>query len=156
MTVVVTGASGFVGQALMGRLGPRARPLSLRVEPAQWDAALAGAACVVHLAARVHVMQETAADSLALYRAVNTVATLELARRAVRAGVRRFVLMSSVKVSGERNLPGQPLTVAQAPMPEDPYGQSKWEAEQQLMALARETGLEVVVIRPPLVYGPGV
>ena len=92
MTVVVTGASGFVGRALMARLqasGTFARPLSLRSDPSAWDEALVSASCVVHLAARVHVMQDRAAEPLQLYRAVNTVATLALARRAVRAGVRR-------------------------------------------------------------------
>ena len=156
MTVVVTGASGFVGRAVMDRLAERGRPLSLRTDPSSWDAVLAGATCVVHLAARVHVMNDHAADPLLLYRAVNTAATLDLARRAVRAGVRRLVFMSSVKVSGERTPAGQPFREAQAPAPEDPYGISKWEAEQQLLALGRETGLEVVIIRPPLVYGPGV
>ena len=156
MTVVVTGASGFVGRALMAHLSGQARSLSLRTDPTGWDAVLAGASCVVHLAARVHVMHDRVADPLPLYRAVNTVATLDLARRAVRAGARRFVFMSSVKVCGERTLEGQPFRESQAPAPEDPYGISKWEAEQQLLALGRETGLEVVIIRPPLVYGLGV
>jgi len=159
LKIVVTGASGFVGRALMQRWldGPvQAVPLSLREPPAVWAGALRGADAVVHLAARVHILQDAAADPLAQYRAINTVATLQLATAAAQAGVRRFVFVSSVKVCGERTAPGRPFTAGQTPAPEDPYGQSKWEAEQQLQALARATGLELVIIRPPLVYGPGV
>jgi nucleoside-diphosphate-sugar epimerase len=159
MKVVVTGATGFVGQALMrswadGRVV--ARPLSLRDAPAIWPVALQGADAVVHLAARVHILKDAATDPLAQYRAVNTEATLQLAVAAAQAGVRRFVFMSSVKVCGERTQPGQAFAPHQQAAPEDPYGISKWEAEQQLRALGRTTGMEIVIIRPPLVYGPGV
>ena len=156
MTVVVTGASGFVGSAVMRQLGSRGRALSLRTPQGQWAAVLQGADCVVHLAARAHIMHDRVADPLAAYREINTVATLHLARMAAQAGVRRFVFMSSVKVSGERSQPGQPLFELQTPAPEDAYGISKWEAEQALREIGRETAMEVVIIRPPLVYGPGV
>lgn len=119
-----------------------------------WAAALAGCDTVVHLAARVHVMHDTAADPLVLYRATNTDATLNLARQAVLAGVKRFVFVSSIKVNGEGRDTAYQET--DTPMPEDAYALSKWEAEQGLWRVARETGLEVVILRPPLVYGPGV
>jgi nucleoside-diphosphate-sugar epimerase len=117
-------------------------------------AARAGVRCVVHLAARAHVMSESASDPLAEYRRANVEATLRLARQAAAAGVRRLVFMSSIKVNGEAS--ERPYTEADAPRPEDAYGISKWETEQALAALAAATGLEVVVLRPPLVYGPGV
>jgi len=154
--LVVTGASGFVGRALMAHWGPAARALSLRDPTVDWSQALTGARTVVHLAARVHVMHERAADPLAAFRQANVHASVRLARCAAQAGVRRLVFLSSVKVLGERSAPGRPLTEADTPAPEDAYGQSKWEAEQALAALARETGLEVVIVRAPLVYGPGV
>jgi nucleoside-diphosphate-sugar epimerase len=110
---------------------------------------------VIHLAARVHVLDETAADALGAYRATNVAGTTKLARDAVRAGVRRFVFLSSVKVNGEATL-GVPFTESDVPRPEDPYGVSKHEAEEALRSLERETGLEVTILRPPLVYGPGV
>ncbi len=113
--------------------------------------ALAGADAVVHLAARVHVMKESAADPLAEFRRVNTDATLALGRAAMRAGVRRFVFLSSIKVNGERT-EGRPFTESDTPAPVDPYGVSKREAEDGLARL----GLELIVLRPPLVYGPGV
>ena len=116
------------------------------------EAALPGADAVVHLAARVHVMREPAADPLAEYRRVNTEATLELARAARRRGVRRFVFMSTVKVNGERTIAG-PFADRDAAAPADPYAVSKWEAEKGLREI---DGLEVVCLRPPLVYGPGV
>jgi len=119
-----------------------------------WHPALAGCDAVVHLAARVHLMHDTAQDPLALYRATNTEATLNLARQAARAGVKRFVFVSSIKVNGEgRDTPYRETDVA---APEDAYAISKWEAEQGLQRIAQETGLEIVILRPPLVYGPGV
>lgn len=122
------------------------------VEGANWQHALAGVDAVVHLAARVHVMREAAADPLAEFRRVNVAASLKLAREAARAGVRRFVYLSSVKVNGESGT----FTEGDRPAPEDAYGISKHEAEVGLRQIADETGLEVVIIRPPLVYGPGV
>jgi UDP-glucose 4-epimerase len=116
--------------------------------------ALAGCDAVIHLAARVHVMRDTVADPLALYRATNTDATLNLARQAAQVGVKRFVFVSSIKVNGE----GRDAAYREidAPAPEDAYAISKWEAEQGLWQIAQETGMEVVILRPPLVYGPGV
>jgi nucleoside-diphosphate-sugar epimerase len=111
---------------------------------------------VVHAAARVHVMHETATDALSEYRRMNVEGTLDLARRAVEAGVKRFVFISSIKVNGDTTARGVPFKADDEPGPSDPYGVSKFEAEEALKALARETGLEVVIIRPPLVYGPGV
>jgi nucleoside-diphosphate-sugar epimerase len=122
----------------------------------RWDAALQGIDVVVHTAARVHVMKDSSEDPLAEYRRVNVEGSLALARQAASAGVRRFIFLSSIKVNGEQTDPGHPFTVEDEPGPVDPYGRSKWETEQALHVLAQETGLEIVVIRPPLVYGPGV
>jgi UDP-glucose 4-epimerase len=111
--------------------------------------------CVIHLAARVHVMSDSSADSLAAYRRTNVVGALRVARAASLAGARRFVFVSSVKALGEID-PGRPWCETDLATPADPYGQSKLEAENALFSLGREIGLDVVVIRPPLVYGPGV
>lgn len=111
---------------------------------------------VVHTAARAHIMQEQAADPLEEYRKVNRDATLVLARMAAEAGVKRFVFVSSIKVNGEMTRPGHSFSHDDASVPTDPYGLSKYEAEQGLLRIAGETGMEVVIIRPPLVYGPGV
>jgi nucleoside-diphosphate-sugar epimerase len=153
---LVTGATGFVGRRLVQQLGPTAQTLSTRTSPDTWPTILKGKLCVVHLAARVHVMEDGAADPLSEYRKVNVDSTLELARQAVVAGVKRFVFVSSVKVNGEQTQAGKPFRADDIPAPQDPYGVSKMEAELGLRALAKETGLEVVIIRPPLVYGPGV
>lgn len=173
MKVLVTGANGFVGRALcetLARAGHEVtagvrRPCGLPGEQilpaledtAAWDSAQGLARdVVIHLAARVHVMQEHAGDPSALYRATNATATLALARAAARAGARRLVFLSSIKVNGEHTEPGRPFTAMDPPSPQDPYGASKLEAEQGLHRIASDTGLEVVVVRPPLVYGPGV
>jgi UDP-glucose 4-epimerase len=121
-----------------------------------WQASLAGVDVVIHSAARVHVMNDSESDPLAAFRKVNVDGTLNLARQAVAAGVRRFVFVSSIKVNGEATELGQPYRADDVPAPGDPYGVSKMEAEQGLRELAAQTGLEVVVIRPVLVYGPGV
>jgi len=118
------------------------------------DAACAGADAVVHLAARTHVMQETAADAEAAYRRTNVDATRRLAEAAVRSGVRRFIFLSSIKVNGEATH-GTPYSEASRPAPEDAYGRSKLAAEQALTAAAG-TAMETVILRPPLLYGPGV
>lgn len=172
--IIVTGASGFVGKALVARLAAqRLLRVSLRqmindfpenvevvhaeLTPDQdWSRSLAGVGAVIHCAARVHVMNEQSAEPLAEFRRVNVDGTMHLARQAASAGVRRFVFVSSIKVNGEQTRPGSPFVADQKPMPEDPYGISKTEAEEGLRALANETGMEVVIIRPPLVYGPGV
>lgn len=121
-----------------------------------WEEALQGIDVIIHAAARVHVMDERAGDPLAKFRAVNVEATRHLAQQAAAAGVKRFVYISTIKVNGEETEPGQPYRADSAAHPRDLYGQSKLEAEQALFAIANETGLELVVVRPPLVYGPGV
>lgn len=151
--VLVTGASGFVGRAT----APGLTAAGWEVVPGRRDRLAEDAArcaAVVHLAGRAHVMRETSGAPGALYRADNTELTMALARAAVAAGIRRFVFMSSAKVWGEgRNTP---YSEADPPAPEDDYARSKLAAEEGLFALARKTGLEVVVLRPPLVYGPDV
>ncbi|RWU17775.1 NAD-dependent dehydratase [Pseudomonas alkylphenolica] len=175
--ILVTGGSGFVGKSLLKRLDeepvwtPRAlvrqQPESrlpgvdyrLFTELSDIDRATGyfeGVDTVIHLASRVHVMQETAADPLAEFRRVNVEGTLGLARAAVEAGVRRFVFVSSVKVNGETTDGRPPFDADEAPAPLDPYGISKHEAEEALRHLAAQTSLEVVIVRPVLVYGPGV
>lgn len=168
--ILVTGSNGFVGRELCLTLGRRGIPYRAAVRagagPGQvavgnlngsteWHDALAGCTTVIHLAARVHVMSDTTDDPLRAYREVNLDGTLRLARQAVEAGVKRFVFVSSVKVNGEAT-DGKPFSAADRPAPCDPYGVSKMEAEAALLELGRETGLEVVIVRPPLVYGPGV
>jgi nucleoside-diphosphate-sugar epimerase len=178
---LVTGAGGFVGAALLARL--RTDAIACRGvrraragEPAEagaalpdgcvagpelgadadWSTVLAGCRTVVHAAARVHVMHDTSADPLAEFGRVNVQGSLALARQAAAAGVRRLVFVSSVKVHGESTRRGHPLRACDPLAPVDPYGVSKAQAEDGLRAVARETGLELVVVRPPLVYGPGV
>lgn len=172
MTILVTGASGFVGTKLLERfpcdeivgLG-RKKPFNLELHQfieaeidrgTDYSAALSGVSVVIHLAARVHVMGDSVENPLDAYREINTLGTINLARQAVNAGVKRFVFISSIKVNGESSTSGHPFTYADKRKPEDFYGQSKSEAEEQLLQLAAETGLEVVIIRPILVYGPGV
>lgn len=178
-TVLISGASGFVGRILCRRL----LDLNIRVIAAvrdevdfpeirnesfspsiigdidrqtDWSEALKGVDTLFHLAARVHVMKETKADPLEEYRRVNVQGTEHLARSAAAAGVKRFVYVSSIKVNGEKSQPDRPFTEDDLPKPQDPYAISKWEAEQALHRVSLETGLEVVVVRPPLVYGAGV
>jgi nucleoside-diphosphate-sugar epimerase len=173
---LITGANGFVGQALCKRMisngwrvrgTVRNRPLAFsRVVGAEaieipsidsktdWSKALVGVDTVVHLAARTHVMIEDSHDPLEAYRLINVAGTERLARSAGTFGVERFIYLSSVKVNGEGR--AERYTELDIPAPEDPYGISKWEAEQVLYDIAGRTGLEVVALRPPLVYGPGV
>ena len=121
-----------------------------------WSAAVLKQDAVIHAAARVHVMKDQMSNPLAGYRCVNVDGTLQLAKQAAAAGVKRFIFISSVKVNGEATLPGIPFSAEDAPAPLDPYGVSKLEAEQGLREISAQTGMEVVIVRPPLVYGPGV
>ena len=173
MKLLVTGANGFVGFALCNDALGRGFEVkcSTRSETefpfgagkvvvgsidgeTDWRAALSGGEAVVHLAARVHVMRDTSVDPLAAFRAVNTEGALNLARQAADAGVKRFIFVSSIKVNGEGR--DTPYTEFDLPAPQDAYAFSKWEAEQGLREIELATGMEVVILRPPLVYGPGV
>jgi nucleoside-diphosphate-sugar epimerase len=150
---VLAGVRAALSPELAGRV--ESKSIGDLCSPHELGAALKGVDAIVHLAARVHVMRDAAGDPLAEHRRVNTEATLSLATAAARHGVKRFVFLSSVKVNGERTTT-EPFSERDAPAPADPYGISKWEAERGLAGIAAATGLELVVLRPPLVYGPGV
>lgn len=175
--VAVTGASGFVGSALVQLLAAHTEyvPVAIyRSQPAQcphncktfvcgdlttntdFMTALQGVDILVHCAARVHVMNERAVDPMAEFRAANVSATHNLARQAAQSGVKRFIFISSIKVNGESTELGRPYRADDNPHPGDAYGLSKKEAEEGLRSIATDTGMEVVIIRPVLVYGPGV
>lgn len=172
--ILVTGASGFVGEAVVfrllldGKFIPIAAargttrldglctvvPFELSDSEALPD--LSGVQVVIHAAARVHVMNEAALDALTEFRKVNVEGTLPLARRAAASGVKRFIFISTIKVNGESTVLGKPFRANDFPAPVDPYGVSKYEAEEALKLLSFDTGMEIAIIRPPLVYGPGV
>ncbi len=178
MNILLTGASGFIGQKLVDHLLQHTEAiLKLAVRQkllrhvdrrvtlssiadisanTNWQEALFDCNVVIHAAARVHVMEEHAQDPLAAYREINVNATLNLARQAAHQGVKRFIYLSSIKVNGEATLAGKSFKSDDVALPQCAYSISKYEAEQGLFALAKETGMEVVIIRPVLVYGPGV
>jgi nucleoside-diphosphate-sugar epimerase len=182
MNLVLTGATGFVGKSLIENLFSEPYAIKAFVRQSSSELPLSvkqiavgelselaldhstdflreafnGVDVVVHAAARVHVMSDDASNPLTAFRKVNRDATLVLARLAAESGVKRFVFLSSIKVNGEMTRLGHLFTPDDVHVPDDPYGLSKYEAEQGLLALAQETGMEVVIIRPPLVYGPGV
>ncbi|MDD1612271.1 MAG: SDR family oxidoreductase [Methylococcaceae bacterium] len=171
-TILVTGATGFIGSALCAKLAGLNFKLIRAVRTGlssdrtvvigsidgstDWTDALQGVDTVIHCAARAHIMIDTANDPLQEFRKVNTEACLNLARQAGSMGVKRFIFLSSIKVNGEETPLGQPYTAEQVPATVDPYGISKREAEEALHELSRLSGMEIVIIRPPLVYGPGV
>ncbi len=175
MKLLLTGATGFVGTHMLAALQAGghdivclARQVPARIEgdniafmpytdadgTADWGCVLPGCETVIHLAGRAHVMHEHAPDALAAFRKVNVEQTLALARQAIAHGVRRFIFISSIKVNGEQTQ-DQPFRSTDLPTPQDAYGVSKHEAEQSLLALAQGK-MEIVIVRPPLIYGPGV
>lgn len=169
--ILLTGATGFVGSAIQQHIladqlydltiavrreveqsaAVRAVQVADLTAHTDWTDALQDCAVVIHAAARAHVMRDEVADPLAEYRRVNVAGTLNLARQAATAGIKRFVFLSSIGVNG--NLNTEPFTESDIPNPAELYAQSKWEAEQGLWKIAKETGLEIVILRPPLVYG---
>ena len=175
--LLITGANGFIGRPLCERaLNDKWRvrgvvrskeeticiPSGLDIVQIEsinaetdWSSVLSGIEIIVHLAARAHIMKETADNPLKEFRKVNTEGTERLSRMAAQAGVRRFIYVSSIGVNGEQTVL-EPFTEDDIPNPTRPYSLSKWEAEQILHQVAAETGMEVVILRPPLVYGPGV
>ncbi len=175
MKVLVTGANGFIGRLLSAELIRQGHSVVAAVRTTNnqiddfeqkivgsingetdWLVALRDVEVVVHLAARVHVMNDTAINPLSEFRKVNVDGTLNLAQQAINAGVKRFIFISSIKVNGEHTVIGKPFTEVDVANPQDAYGVSKFEAEQGLMRIAQQTGMELVIIRPPLVYGEGV
>lgn len=175
MKLLLTGATGFVGSELLKKLVENQyAPLIVTRDPpsieassntvyvrsidadTDWGDSLTGCNLVIHCAARVHVMNDQSSDPLEEFRKVNVAGTLRLARESAAAGVKRFIFLSSIKVNGEASQPGSPYSSDDQEAPLDPYGISKFEAEQGVQKIALETGMEVVIIRPVLVYGPGV
>jgi nucleoside-diphosphate-sugar epimerase len=172
MKLLITGANGFVGRSLCAELSRQGHVVLGAVRSASggiddfeysisgsidgatdWSAALCDVDIVIHLAARVHVMNDSAVDPLAEFRKVNVDGTLNLALQAAKAGIKRFVFISSIGVNGNVTVFDYPFTADDKPQPHDPYSVSKYEAEMGLRKIAEKTGLEIVIIRPPLIYG---
>lgn len=176
-TILLTGATGFVGNALLMHLLATKMPVNIVVavrkklkkipqgvcvkkiedlaSHSDWSDTIFGSEVVIHLAARVHVLGDTHISPLQEYRRINVDGTLNLARQAAALGVKRFIFLSTVKVNGELSLTGKPFAADDSAAPLDDYGISKLEAECGLQEIAKSTGMEVVIIRPPLVYGAG-
>lgn len=170
--IAITGASGFVGSNLLKVLNTSGYKVSVfgrnnKMQVSSFTKGIIspttaygsffhGIEVVIHIAARVHLMEDSSEDSLGSFRSVNTEGTINFAKQAAQAGVKRFIFLSSIKVNGESTTNRAPFIASDTPKPEDPYGISKAEAEQQLLALGRKNGMEIVIIRPPLVYGEGV
>ncbi|MBW3775686.1 SDR family oxidoreductase [Aeromonas veronii] len=173
--VLLTGSTGFIGAAVLAALKelPEIQVVAtIRKAKAEIDrntvvigdidgdtdfsAALTDTDIVIHCAARAHIMHDDVADPMAEYRRVNVTGTMNLARQAARYGVKRFIFISSIKVNGESTTRQPKFTAFDIPAPLDAYGQSKAEAEQALLELSRESNMDVVIIRPTLVYGPAV
>ncbi|EKO3645759.1 SDR family oxidoreductase [Vibrio metschnikovii] len=170
--ILITGSNGFLGSHIIERM--KGKPLTLldrgldNKHPAypffqceinrnhDYSKVLEGCQTVIHCAARVHIMDDKEAEPLALYREVNTAGTINLAKQAIDSGIKRFIFISSIKVNGEASILEKPFGAGDPHAPQDDYGLSKSEAELQLMELAKDSGMEVVIIRPTLVYGPGV
>jgi len=173
----VTGANGFVGKALVSRLVHDGTPVTAFARDPDTILCSAGMNIrefpdldrssdfsdvtrdidvLIHCAARVHVMNDSSADPLSVFLNANFEATVNLARSAAKAGVARFIFISSIKVNGDATKVGEPFTEQCPPTTQNPYGISKYRAEKELMKIAEQTGMEVVIIRPVLVYGPGV
>lgn len=177
MRILLTGATGFVGYHLCNsllseghtvygtirnekdfpKLPSDVQPLLIdSITTSLPEAYLNNVDAIIYLAARVHQMNDTSSDAINIYRQINTEATINLAKQAAKNGVRRFVYLSSIKVHGEKQESSSPYTEQNIPNPIDPYAKSKWEAEQLLTQLAEQTSLEVVILRPPLIYGTNV
>ena len=176
--ILVTGSTGFLGRALVTAILASGREVkrvvrrsdlvknaknsdhSLAVDEidkfTDWRSALSGVDCVIHCAGLTNITNRAERNILAAYRTVNVDGSRRLAEQAAAVGVRRLVYLSSIKVNGEQTLLGEPFLFSDTPAPRDAYGTSKWEAEQALWEISAKTGLEIVVVRPPLVYGPGV
>ena len=169
--ILLTGATGFLGSALLKKLPIQKTVTYGRTPPKDTSVIFEHGSLevdtdyktllkkyeidtIIHTAARVHVMQETTPDPIASFRQMNTACTLNLAKQAAQSGVKRFIYMSSIKVNGEETTKNAPYQATDTPHPTDPYAISKYEAEEGLKKLSQETGLEIVIIRPPLIYGP--